>query len=90
MPLTIFTVLASVILVQAILSAPKRDQMKKADDISLCSPGMSPDYFPKDDDGDEISGGRLAEPNVFPWFVHHLKKLTGPTFTPYSFYVQSL
>ena len=35
---------------------------------------MSPDYFPKDDDGDEISGGRLAEPNVFPWFVHHLLK----------------
>merc|ERR1712147_573813 len=36
---------------------------------SAISPGMSPDYFPKDDDGDEISGGRLAEPNVFPWMM---------------------
>ena len=34
-PLTIFTVLASVILVQAILSAPKRDQMKKKSQLQL-------------------------------------------------------
>jgi len=37
---------------------------------SPISPGISDDYLPQySDDGDEISGGRMAEPNVFPWLL---------------------
>ena len=31
------------------------------------SQGSSQDY--DDDEGDEINGGRLAEPNAFPWYL---------------------